>query len=384
MFDVAIVGGGLAGCNAAITLARRNRHVLLLEANLYPHPKVCGEFLSPECLSLFASSGFLPVLQQLLPATIGAVRITAPDGSAWSAKFPAPALGISRYTLDAAFANYIAHHGVEVCDGVRVTEIIGSLREGFVLTGRTSKGIQTFYAATVIAAHGKRSNLDRSLQRAFLRRPHPYLALKRHFIGSSLPGQIDLHVFPGGYCGISEVDGGVMNVCLLVRQDTFQSASRGSQTGVEGFIRWMCEQNPHLRDWFAQASPVYPAWLSIAQVPFVSKTSIEGDILLAGDAAGMIAPLAGDGMAMALHSGELAACLIDRYLAAEIAAPELKIAYARAWSTTFNRRLHLARLLQSVMLRPALLVPGLRLLNLLPALGGFLVAQTRDLGLVER
>ena len=147
-----------------------------------------------------------------------------------------------------------------------------------------------------------------------------------------MPGQIDLHVFRGGYCGMSEVEGGITNVCLLVRQDVFQSALKSSHTNVEVFIRWMCHQNTCFRDWFAQAAPVYPEWLSVAQVPFVSKTSVEGDILLAGDAAGMVAPLAGDGMAMALHSGKLAALFMDRYLAAELTAPELKETYARAWN----------------------------------------------------
>ena len=109
----------------------------------------------------------------------------------------------------------------------------------------------------------------------------------------------------------------------------------------------MCSQNRHLHDWFAQAAPVYPEWLSIAQVPFVGKTSVEGDLLLAGDAAGMIAPLAGDGMAMALHSGKLAALLIDRYLAAELTAPELKKTYVRTWNATFSARLRLGRVLQS-------------------------------------
>lgn len=384
MFDIAIIGGGLAGCNAAITLAQRNRRVLLLEAKPYPHPKVCGEFLSPECVSLFAESDFLPVLQQLNPVTIKTVRITSPDGSAWKTEFPAPALGISRFALDAAFAHYAAQKGVEVNEGVRVTEIEGSLRECFSLTAQTLHGTQTFQAAAVIAAHGKRSTLDRHLNRAFLNRSQPYVALKRHFKGLPLPNHIDLHVFRGGYCGMSEVENGITNVCLLVRQDVFQSASKDAPPSIEGFIRWMCSQNPHLRAWFAQAVPVYSEWLSIAQVPFVSKTSVEGDVLLAGDAAGVIAPLAGDGMAMALHSGKLAALFMDRYLAQELSASELKKTYGRAWNANYSRRLRLGRMLQSVMLRPALLAPGLRLLNLFPALGNFLVAQTRDMSLVKR
>src|SRR6266700_2878021 len=140
MFDVAIIGGGLAGCNAAITLAQRNRRVLLLEAKPYPHPKVCGEFLSPECISLFAESDFLPVLQQLNPVTITTFQITAPNGSTWRTEFPIPALSISRYALDAAFASYIAEQGVKVQAGVRVMEVSGSLQECFSLTAYTAQG----------------------------------------------------------------------------------------------------------------------------------------------------------------------------------------------------------------------------------------------------
>ena len=371
MFDVAVVGGGLAGCHAAITLAQRNHRVVLLEANPYPHPKVCGEFLSPECASLFGESGFLHELQQLNPVTIRTLRITAPNGDSWRTEFPAPAFGISRYTLDAALATYAQHQGVEVRDGVRVTEITGNLRDCFSITARTAEGTQTFQAAAVIGAQGKRSNLDRRLKRAFLNQPQPYVALKRHFKGPPLFNHIDLHVFRGGYCGMSQVEGGVTNVCLLVRQEIFQNALKDSDSGVEGFIRWIGAENTHLRNWLAQATPVYPEWLSIGQVPFVSKSSVEGDVLLAGDAAGMVAPLAGDGMAMALHSGKLAARMIDRYLAAELTALELKKEYTRIWNATFRSRLRLGRVLQSIMLRPTLLTPGLRLLNLLPAFGNY-------------
>lgn len=381
MFDVAIVGGGLAGCNAAITLARQHRRVLLLEANTYPHPKVCGEFLSPECVSLFAESSFLPHLQRLNPVTINTVRITAPDGTAWSAAFPAPALGISRQALDAAFASYIAEAGVTVRQGVRVTEIAGSLRDHFSITARTPQGTESFQAAAVIAAHGKRSNLDRQLNRGFLNQRQPYIGLKCHFRGPALPGQIDLYTFPGGYCGMSEVEGGVTNVCLIVRQDCFQTHATN---GIAAFIRWMCQQNKALGGWLAQAQPIFTEWLSIAQVPLLRKTAVEGDILFAGDAAGMVAPLAGDGMAMALHSGKLAALLTDRYLIGEMNGAELKTAYVNTWNSVFSSRLRLGRVLHYLMLRPAMLTPGLHILNFVPALGDFLVAQTRDLGLVER
>lgn len=384
MFDVAIVGGGLAGCNAALALAHQNRRVLLLEAKPYPHPKVCGEFLSPECVALFAASKFLPILQHLNPVNIKRVKITSTDGSTWKTEFPAPALGISRYALDEAFVRFAAQNGVEVHDSARVTDIAGSLDQHFSLTARTSAGRQTFSAATVIAAYGKRSNLDRRLNRGFLNRPQPFIALKRHFIGPSLPEEIHLHVFPGGYCGMSEIEGGHMNVCMLVRQTTFQAVSKDARIEVDPFIDWITAQNPFLQDWLAQATPVDPEWLSIAQVPFVDKTTTEGDILIAGDAAGLIAPLAGDGMAMALQSGSLAAHLVDQFLAQEMTSTELKATYSRTWNATFKNRIRLGRALQALMLRPFMLESGLRLLNMVPSLGRFLLEQTRDMSLVER
>ncbi len=136
--------------------------------------------------------------------------------------------------------------------------------------------------------------------------------------------------------------------------------------------------------WLRQAVPVEDDWLSISQIPFMTKGAVQDDILFAGDSAGMIAPLAGDGMAMALHSGALAARSVERWLRGDVTGEAMLRDYARTWRRTFAMRLRLGRVLQAVMLRPALLTPGLRLMNTLPILGDFIVHQTRDLTLAER
>src|SRR5690606_13452152 len=127
--------------------------------------------------------------------------------------------------------------------------------------------------------------------------------------------------------------------------------------------------NPGLGRWLSQAAPVYDDWLSIAQVSVAAKTPLEGDILLAGDCAGMIAPLAGDGMAMAVQAGILAANSVGRFLSHLQDAGATKKAYADAWRRTFAGRLRLGRALQGVMLRPRLIGPGLRIMHLVPPLG---------------
>src|SRR5215813_9010254 len=113
IFDVAIIGGGVAGCAAAIQLARQGQRVILCEARSYPHHKVCGEFLSPECASMLDELGLPEAIQAVKPAAIQTVAIIAPDGTCWETDLPGAAIGISRYTLDHLMATQAQACGVE-------------------------------------------------------------------------------------------------------------------------------------------------------------------------------------------------------------------------------------------------------------------------------
>jgi flavin-dependent dehydrogenase len=266
-----------------------------------------------------------------------------------------------------------------VCEEAVAGGIQGSLASGFEVTVRQAGHSASFRAKAVIACHGKRAALDRGLNRPFLKRRQPFLALKAHFNGPPLPNRIELHGFPGGYCGMSEIEGGLANVCLLVDEQVFRRARRPGYEPVESFIGWMRGQNPALDRWLGHAERVDESWLSIAQVPFLAKEPVVGDVLLAGDAAGLIAPLAGDGIAMALQGGSMAAGHVAGFLAGDCPAAALPGLYAAAWLRLFGPRLRLGRVLQPLMLRPRLLSVGLRLLVGLPPLGRYVITQTRDL-----
>ncbi len=370
IFDAAIIGGGPAGCSAAITLAQRGAKVVLFEAKTYPHHKVCGEFLSPECTIVLDQLGM-----RLPPGTvpIQTVSISAPDGTNWESRLPGTAWSISRRAFDAALAEHARSLGVDVREATTVSAIDGALQTGFHLQTRTTSRGEQVRARAVIAAHGKRGALDRVLKRRFLDRPQPFIALKAHFRGLRLPGRIELHTFPGGYCGISEIEDGSVNVCLLTHETIFSR-----HTTVEAFINWMQSANPRLRRWLSHAEPVGDRWLSIAQVPFSRKESVVGDILMAGDSAGLIVPLAGDGIAMALQSGGVAALHTATFLAGAYTPAELRERYTEDWRGAFDARLRLGRALQTIMLRPRLLALGLRLMTAAPPIADYLVRHTRD------
>ncbi len=377
-WDAAVVGGGPAGCSAAISLARRGLRVILFETKTYPHDKLCGEFLSPECIPLLSALGLGERLGELRPVSIQTASFTAPDGAAWETPLPGPALGLSRKTLDAALAEQAQQAGVEVHEAETVDWASGDLENGFSLgtTGRVHNG--TIRARAMVAAHGKRGKFDRALGRQFLEKRQPFLAFKAHFHGPPIPRRIELHMFPGGYCGMSEIEGGHKVVCLLAHERIFREAGGRGPEGIERFIHWMKTQNLYLRSWLQWADRIHERWISIAQVPFLRKPVMEQDILMTGDSAGLIVPLAGNGIAMALEGGMLAGDYLYRYLSGQTKAADLRKEYPRAWRQRFGARLRLGQMLQPVLTNPRSASLALRFVNAFPKIGYGLVEHTRS------
>jgi menaquinone-9 beta-reductase len=375
--DAAVIGGGPAGCSAALYLAQRGLRVVLFESQTYPHDKLCGEFLSPECAGTLAQLGVWDALAAAAPVPIRSVQITSPDGRGWQGRLPGTGLCLSRKVLDAVLAERAQQAGVELREATTVTGLSGSLDSGFDLSARSRGRTSAFSARAVIGAHGRRGPLDRALKRSFLEQQHPFVAVKAHFHGPAIPGSIQLHTFPGGYCGLSEIEGEARIACLLVREDVFQSAAGKGPGGVDTFIAWMQTQNPALKAWFSQAERIHERWIAIAQIPFGAKPLLDGDVIMAGDAAGLIPPLAGNGISMALDGGRLAAEHLSQYLSGHTSARDLRRALPTAWRKQFGPRMRLGLRLQPLMLDPRAASLTLRVLNIFPWLGQMLVNNTR-------
>jgi len=369
MYDVAIVGGGLAGCSAAVQLARAGHEVLLLEKQSYPVHKLCGEFLSPEVESAFGRLGLLQDLFDAGAHTMHRTRLTASNGRMFEAELPGAAIGISRYRLDLLLFEHARKAGATARDGMAVRSVTGRLDDGFTIETRDT----SHRARVVLGAYGKRGLLDRKLDRDVLDEHRPYVAFKAHFRGVDLEDWIELHAFDGGYCGMSHVEDGLINACWITHEDTLKAADRSP----EGMIEQTFQTNPYLKARFDDMERVSDSFCAVSQVGVRPKSTFDGDVCMIGDTAGMIAPMCGDGMAMALRSAELVTPRVHAFLSGHSTADDFRTEYTADWEAEFGTRMRIGRWAHHAYIRPWVARTGLALCRLAPAIGRWVIRNTR-------
>ncbi len=363
-YDVAIIGGGLAGLSMSIELARAGFSVVLFEKNTYPFHKVCGEYISNESVSYLQHLG--ADLEALDAKPIHRLRITLTSGSSLQSQLPLGGIGISRYALDEALAERARHEGVTVCDGTTVKNLSDGILE-------TSAG--AFEASLVIGAHGKRSTIDKQLNRDFIQKPLPasenFIGVKYH-VKADLPQDlIELHLFHEGYCGISAIEGDRYCMCYLSKASNLKKGMT-----ISDMEQLVLSRNPNLADYFNRFERLYDEPKVISQVNFQNKEKGNSEVLFAGDAAGLIAPLSGNGMSMALHSGYLLHQQVSAHLKGQISAREMTSNYERDWQRAFGHRFSFARWMQRAFFSPPLMEALVQSANFFPPLATVMIKQT--------
>ncbi|HEA23386.1 hypothetical protein LCGC14_1613070 [marine sediment metagenome] len=365
-YDVIVIGGGLAGLSAAIDLSQKGHRVLVFEKNTYPHHKVCGEYLSNEVK---------PYLEQLgvgLDATnsihITHLQLSTRQGKSIETELSLGGMGISRFALD--YLLYQRALAVGANFQFKNVTSIQFENDGF----KVFTDAKTSYTSKIaIGAYGKRSGLDKSLNRDFAHKTSSWLAVKAHYEYKDFPQhQVALHNFEGGYAGLSRTETEAINFCYLTSYTSFQK-----EKDIDSFNARVVSKNPFLKTFLSRATPLFDAPLTIAQVSFHPKKAVEDHILMCGDTAGLIHPLCGNGMAMAIHSAKIAATLVDTFLKTETPKrAELEEVYQRQWNAHFRRRLWMGRRLQSLLLQPGLSALALSAMVLQPKLLQKLIRST--------
>ncbi|MDR6301609.1 NAD(P)/FAD-dependent oxidoreductase [Mesonia maritima] len=364
--EIIIIGGGLAGLTAAIHLARENFKVTLFEKETYPKHKVCGEYISNEIQPYFESLEF--DIFELQPKKINRFLFSTQSGKTVEATLPLGGLGISRFSLDYFLFQKALENNVTILqENVINLTFVNNFFQIETHTGNK------YEAPIVLGAFGKRSNLDKEFKRDFIQQKSSWLAVKAHYQHSEFPAnRVELHNFKGGYCGLSKTENEAVNVCYLTTYSSFKNYKNTTE-----FKENVLMKNPHLYSFFKNSKCLFEKELTIAQISFDSKTQVENHVLMLGDAAGLIHPLCGNGMAMAIHSAKLA---VESILLStennQFNRKSLEKSYQKKWQKQFKKRMQTGNILQKVLLRPTLAEVSQNLMHNFPSLLSKIIKQT--------
>lgn len=339
LYDAAIIGGGLAGLSLSIQLAKVGYKVALFEKEKFPFHKVCGEYISMESWHFIEQLG-LPLREMNLPL-IKKLIISSPNGKIIKSKLDMGGFGISRFLLDNELYKIAKQNGVEVFEETKINDV--NFKNDLFIISATA----AVYKAKVAAGtFGKRSNLDIKLSRNFIKQKpnklNNYIAVKYHVRTNAAPETISLHNFKNGYCGLSKIEDDKYCLCYLTTAENIKA----NNNSIAAMEKNVLQANPFLKDIFSNAEFLFSSPVTISQISFDKKTLADKNVLMIGDAAGMITPLCGNGMSMALNAGKLAFENISEYLKHKISRQQMEEKYKLEWNKHFAKRLQTGRIIQ--------------------------------------
>lgn len=372
MLDLAIIGGGPAGCAAALEARRHGLRVAVWDRDRFPRHKVCGEFISPEAL---------PWLAQAVPGILAGgaamrhAEFIAQSGLRRGFKLPQAAKGLSRYILDAALWRAAERAGVEThgAEGIRSVRKSRTAWKAEAWELENSEG-QIAMARALIIACGRWWRVEGLPSPGSQRRAAgEWVGAKAHFDALEPCGGVEMYLFRGGYCGLAPIENGLHNVCCLVHRERLRKAGL---SGVEDLAHWLgrvaghAELAARLRGG-TQAS----AAITTAPVRLARRAAEQNGALLAGDASGFLDPFTGEGISMALHSGRLAASAIAGLLDGRMSSERAVETYRQILESAVKQSYRFASLARALMSAPAW-VQNLSAASL-PWLGSWLLRETR-------
>jgi flavin-dependent dehydrogenase len=341
LYDATIIGGGLGGLSLSIQLAKAGYKVILFEKEKYPFHKVCGEYISFESWNFIEQLG-VPLSEMNLPV-IKKLIVSSPGGKEIKSNLDLGGFGISRYLLDNELSKIARQNGIDIFEESKVTDVVF---KNDVFTTSTSAII--VQSKIVAGAFGKRSNIDIKWSRDFVKKRNSklnnYIGVKYHVQTEFAADTIALHNFKNGYCGISQIENDKYCLCYLTTAEHL----RNNNNSIVEMEKNVLQKNPHLKKLFSCSTFLHQSPVTISQISFDKKSQVQNHVLLIGDAAGMITPLCGNGMSMALHASKIAFEKIDKFLKNQITREQMEQQYIKEWNKKFSKRLQAGRIIQSL------------------------------------
>jgi len=358
-YDVVIAGAGPAGSSAAIRLALAGLEVLLVEQKKFPRQKLCGEFITPECIEHLNELGVLEEISMNGAAEISKTAFYSQSGRSFavpSAMFgdgDGSALGLSRSMLDEILVQKAIAAGVTVWMETKAAGFLSAGDGKVQLVLRQSLGGETRVDARLaLDATGRTRGLSRLAEPRHTAQQRPkYVAFKAHFRGVEIAEQTcEIYAYRGGYGGCNRVEQGIFNVCFIARSDDVRRFGSDPEATMRGII---C-RNKRAAVALRNARPV-GAWsaVSIERFGRAALAPAPG-ILTVGDAAAFIDPFTGSGILIALESAKLVAEAIQREISGVFDFQIIAQDYYRSYSAAFDARLRLCSVLRTISFVPFL------------------------------
>jgi menaquinone-9 beta-reductase len=374
-WDIAVIGGGVAGSTAAALLARHGLQVILIEKGTFPRQKVCGEFLSPEGADVLSRLGVWPQVEVHHPQRIDGFTLTAGRRQTRH-RLPSPGWGVSRWVLDHLLWEHALRSGVATRERCTVEQVTGDFQRGFSLTlqqaGLSSTHIQ---AHAVLCAAGRQWQPRGQPRTPRYRGRSRFVGLKAHVQGVPLDRHVELHTIRQGYCGMVEVADGVTNLCCWVEAEELRRAGGTPHRFLDSALR----QNSHLCLRLQGVEQGGISWTTTSFTYGRTVAPVVSELWNIGDCAAMVAPLTGDGMGMGLRAAELAATMMLGVFRQESPWNLATAEYARRWQGEFLPRLRWGRGLEALLLQPRLASLACGVVHWLPLLMNQLYRRTRQL-----
>lgn len=354
-----VVGGGPAGAATATYAARAGLRVLLVDRAVFPRPKACAEYLSPEASRDLEALGVLAEVEAAGAARLTGFRLVSDDGGAVVGRFAGGhrftpfrpyGLALPRATLDLIVLNAAIRAGAQVRQGVAVERLLvedGVVRGAVVRDGWRREPVR---ARAVVGADGIKSIVARTLGLARWGTPRR-LALVAHM--ENVDGTSDygeMFAGDGRYVGLAPIGGGRVNVAAVVPD----ADARAIASDSTAFFREQLRRQPELRSRFADARIVRRVMVTGPFARGTRRAAVDG-ALLVGDAADFFDPFTGEGIFAALRGGALAAEALAAALAKGEATREALRSYAAARRRTFLSKWVLERVVALGATRPALM-----------------------------
>ena len=377
VYDIVVIGGGPAGAMASHYLVQAGYSVCLVERRSFPRETLCGEFLSHEVIGILRDIGVENEFLALGPSPISRFTLCTDRGPIISESLGFTAFGLKRGAFDQMLLKTAIHRGVHVLQPAEA-EAVNRVENGFKTVCRMHEGIQTLQSRWCIGAYGKSSPLDKQLRRPFAGVRSRINGIKFHVPSASLAGvdadEIRIYTGPGMYCGVNHVDGGVATICFLEQRadDTLPPRAR---------LRELMAENKHFERLLGVtgiAAVDHATVYGTGNIFFGRRNLVEDGIFMVGDAGRVIAPLAGDGIGMAMQGARLLGRLFRADMSAGSSSTDLETEYCAEWDKLFRNRLRSAAALQRILFSAPLRRVASSLLAIYPRLLIRAIGLTRD------